>query len=66
MKSAAIAPGWTERHGPRGQTSISAGGSMAVVSLASFNPNCSPLSAKSTGPASAQRWIPRRALAIAF
>jgi hypothetical protein len=48
MKSAAIAPAWTERHGPRGQTPIPAGRDLAVESLASSNPECSQLSAKAT------------------
>jgi hypothetical protein len=48
MKSAAIAPACTERHGPRGQTSIPAGRDPAAQSLASSNPECSHLSAKAT------------------
>jgi hypothetical protein len=48
MKSAAIAPAWTERHGPRGQTPIPAGRDLAVESLASSNPACSQPSAKAT------------------
>jgi len=51
MKSAAIAPAWTERHKPRGQTPIPAGGGLAELSLVSSNPGCSHLSSKTTKPA---------------
>ena len=48
MKSAAIAPAWTDRHGPREQTPSPNGRGLAVESQASSNAERLPLSANVT------------------